>query len=58
MELRHERYGEASQVVWDEEELLERRIAVEVGWLVGAEVYECIVDELEDVRDSGVDREA
>lgn len=55
---RHERYGEASQVVCEDEALLERRIGAEVGWLVGAGACdECDVDELEDVRESGIEKE-
>lgn len=56
--MRHERYGEASQVVCDEEELLERRIAAEVGLLVGAGAWdECRVEDMDELRDKGVDRE-
>lgn len=57
LEVKHERYGEASQVVCDDEELLERRIAAEEGWLVGAGACDmCLVDDMEEVRDRGVDR--
>jgi hypothetical protein len=59
LEVRHDRYGEASQVVCEDEELLERRIAADVGWLVGAGACEeCLVDELEELRDKGVVRAA
>jgi hypothetical protein len=59
LEVRHERYGEASQVVCEEEELLERRIGAEVGWLVGAGACdECRVEDIDEVRDRGVAKEA
>lgn len=49
VEVKHDRYGDASQVVWLLEDELERRM----GALVGAEVGMKVVDAVEEDRDSG-----